>query len=213
MRQVVSLLTLFFGLISVCGPLHAAPILAFLIDGDTFTQPFRITNSSTAGETVLRFQLDLSPIPFVFDTVNGGSPFNGTIGTPFTPVSGSDTTTGLIGPVIVPDGSTLLDISFSHFASGESFLWRIDVDGNVANGGNPVTVNGDDLIGAIARIDFSDGQRLNGLIVAVPGNADAGQFLVTSVTKTVPEPTSLAVWCLGVAGFARTASRRMRPKS
>lgn len=213
MRQVVSLLTLFFGLFSVSGPLHAAPILAFLIDGDTFTQPFRITNSSTAGETVLRFQLDLSPIPFVFDTVNFGLPGNSTLATPFTPVTGSDTTTGLIGPVVVPDGSTLLDISFSHFAPGESFEWYIDVDGNVANGGIPLTVFGNDLIGAIVRIDFSDGQRQNGLIVAVPGNADAGQLLVQSITQTVPEPTSLAVWCLGVAGISRTASRRMRPKS
>lgn len=191
----------------------AAPMLSFIIDGDTFSQPYAITNSSTAGENVVRFQLDLSTVAgpaVVYDTVNGGVP-NSSGGVPFTPVGGDAALTGLVLPASVADGATLLDISFTDFNSSETFRWDIDVDFAVGS----VTVYGDNLIGATAIIDFSDGQRLTGILQAVPGNADAAQFTVTGITQTpneVPEPTTLVLWSV-MSGAGLAAWRRRRNAS
>lgn len=202
--------------IAVHSPIaNAAPMLSFIIDGDTFSQPFSITNSSTAGENVVRFQLDLSALNLAYDTVDLGPPGNGTAGVPFTPVGGTDALTGLVGPVVIADGSKLLDIFFNNFQPGETFSWDIDVDGDAASGGNPISVFGNDLIGAIALIDFSDGQRLTGILQAVPGNSDASQFTVTGITPTpvVPEPASLAIWSLVSATGAVVGWRRRKQQA
>lgn len=195
-KSLVAALLLF---VAVPGMAHATPSLSFLIDGDTFTQPFSITNTSTAGENVLRFQLDLATIPaggFCYDTVNGGV-CNTSGGVPFTPVGGTGTTTGLV-PTTVADGATLLDLSFTGFNAGETFSWDIDVDRASFS-----TVLGNEMIGATAIIDFSDGQRLTGTLQAVAGNSDASQFTVTGVTQTpsVPYPASLSLLALGVTAL------------
>jgi len=195
--------------LAISSTAHATPMLSFLIDGNTFTQPFSITNTSDAGELVTRFQLDISSTGMIYDTVTGGAPGNGTIGVPFTPVGSSGTTTGLVTPASVADGATLLDISFTDFNAGETFSWDIDVDGA---SGSPITVNGNDLIGATATIDFSDGQRLLGVLGAVSGNADASQFSVTGVTVTpsVPEPATVGLLGLALLGMVGTRRRLTR---
>ncbi len=187
---------------------YAVPVLDFIIDGNTFTQPFLIANSSTAGEKVTRFQLNLTGAfdsigrSIVFDTLDG-SPPNTTAGVPFTPTDGTDVTTALIGPVVVADGSSLLDISFSGFDPTEVFKWDIDIDCVGVMAGNCQTVTGEELIGATAWVDFSDGQRLTGILAAVAGNDDASEFTVTGVGQTpnIPEPTALALMGLGLAGL------------
>ena len=189
-----------FGLVLAVGTAQSAPVLSFLIDGNTFTQPFSISNSSTGGEFVTRFQLDLTPVSMIFDTATGGPPGNGTIGVPFTPVGGDAALTGLVagpGPV---DGASLLDIAFTGFDPGETFRWDIDVDGA---SGSPITVTGDMLIGALATIDFSDGQRLLGVLSAVAGDPDASQFVVTGITVTpsVPLPGTMALAGLALAAL------------
>ena len=187
----------------------ATPALFFLINGDTFTQPFSITNQSNANEFVTRFQLNIAPSGMVFDTVTGGPPNNGTIGVPFTPRGNSAITTGLVPTFGPADGSPLLDISFTDFNSGEVFQWDIDVDGA---SGQPITVTGDLLIGSLATIDFSNGERLFGVLSAVAGNPVASQFVVTGrgITPTLPEPGSLALAGLALlaAGVAHRGAKR-----
>jgi hypothetical protein len=184
---------------------QAIPALTFIIDGDTFTQPYLITNSSDAGEMIVRFQLSLAGTAYVFDPATGGPPGNGTVGTPFSAVGGTGATTGLIASADPVDGGTLLDKSFSDFNAGENFQWLIDVDPSdpLAN----ATVFGNSLIGAQIFIDFSDGQRLSGALFAVAGNPDASQFVATGLAPTprLPEPASLALvgLALGAGAFVR----------
>lgn len=188
---------------------QATPSLNFIIDGDTFNNPYAITNNSTAGETVLRFNLNLSSAltggPYCFDTVAGG-PCNPSPQSPtaFQPAGGTNITTGLTSPASVTDGSQVLDLFFNDFNAGETFRWNIDVDSATV-----VTTFGSDLIGASAFIDFSNGQRLFGSLLAVNGNPDAAQFTVTGVapTPSVPEPGTLALMAIAGLGFVRRKRR------
>jgi len=186
----------------------ATPSLFFLIDGDTFTQPFSITNNSDAGERVTRFQLNLGPASMVWDPVDLGAPGNGTAGTPFAPVGTDGVTTGLVATTGPADGATLLDLSFTGFDAGESFGWYLDIDGA---SGSPVTVPGNLLIGALATIDFSDGQRLLGVLSAVAGNDDASQFVVTGRTVTpVSLPGTLALVGLALGTLGMVGRKRVQ---
>lgn len=197
----------FVVLTSVSMAASATPILGFIIDGNTWTQGFSITNSSDGGEFVTRFQLDISTTNTCFDTVQNnvtnGNPcgFSGNGARAFGSLNGSNVTTGLVGFPVIADGTALLDLLFTDFNPGEIFSWAIDVDFN--NGAS--TVFGNQLFGALATIDFSDGQRLLGVLSAVPGNADASQFVVTGITSTpsdIPAPSTLALLGLCVAGLA-----------
>ena len=185
----------------------ATPALFFIIDGDTFFNPFSITNQSDAGERVTRFQLNIAPANMVFDTVDNGPPGNGTAGVPLTPRSGTEVTTGLVMPATVADGSAVMDISFTGFDALESFVWDIDVDGA---SGQPVSVFGNNLIGSLATIDFSNGERLFGVLSAVANREQASQFVVTGrgITPTLPEPGTLAL--AGLALLAVGAAQRKR---
>lgn len=193
--------------VAIAAPAQADGNLFFLIDGDTFTQPFSITNNSTAGESILGFGFNLAGTGVVFDPVDGGPPGNGTFGTPFTPQGGTDVTTGLVNPVSVIDGSTFFSMNFTNFGVGESFNWLLDVD--PADPLASATVLGSDLIGALVYVDFSNGLRGSGLIQAVTGNDDAGQLVITTFTPTpgIPEPSTWAVMILGF-GLAGAALRR-----
>jgi hypothetical protein len=196
------------GSMTIAAPAQADGNLFFLIDGDTFTQPFAITNNSTAGETILEFGFDLTGTGVVFDPVDFGAPGNGTLGTPFTPQGGSDATTGLVNPVNVVDGSTFFKMNFTDFGVGETFSWLLDVDPADPLAPSP-TIFGNNLIGALVYVDFSNGMRGSGFIEAVAGNDDAGQLVIRTFTPTpgIPEPSTWAIMISGF-GLAGTALRR-----
>ena len=197
--------------LSMASPASADGNLFFLMDGDTFTQPFAISNTSTAGESVLSFGFDLAGTGYVFDPVDLGPPGNGTAGTPFTPQGGSGITTGIVNPVNVVDGSTFFSMDFTDFTPGETFSWLLDID---PSGGGSPSVFGNNLIGASVYVDFSNGLRGSGLIEAVAGNSDAGQLRISTFTPTpprgVPEPATWAMMMLGfgVVGASMRANRR-----
>lgn len=203
--------TFLLGVVSACAlgwgqAASAAPALSFLIDGDTFLDPFSIENTSTAGESIVFFQIDLSPVPLYFDT----SDADFTSPRPFEPQGGSDVTTGMVNPVNVPDQSQVLSVSFTDFNAGETFAWRIDIDQTPTG---DESVWGDDMIDALIRIDFSNGQTILGALEAVAGNDDAAQF-VSRITIPTPPPGSTiptpAAAGMGIAMLAAAALRRRR---
>src|ERR1044072_2536125 len=130
--------------IVVTGTALATPALAnggltFIISGDTFSEPYSITNNSTAGEKVVGFGMSLIG-PFGFDTVNAG--FGIDASTPFAPSGGTDVTTGYTGAAAFGDGVTSIAFTFSGFDVGETFSWLIDVDQPTV-----ATVFGNELLG------------------------------------------------------------------
>lgn len=184
-------------------PAYANGGLTFLIDGDTFSLPFTITNTSTAGEKVTGFGISLIA-PFGFDTVNGGFGIDNS--TAFAPQGGTEVATGYTGPASFADGSTSIAFTFNNFDVGESFVWLIDVD-------NPAfaTVFGNQLIGSTGYADFSNGLRGLGVFEAVVGNDDAAQFVIKTLTPSpgVPEP---AAWAMMLGGFGIVGAAMRRRK-
>lgn len=193
-------------------PALAIPSLSFLIDGDTFSQPYSFTNTSDAGEMITAFSIDLSGTALVFDPVDGGAPGNGSGGTAFAATGGTDVTTGLTGSTVV-DGGTTLDILFNNFDAGETFSFLLDVDPADPNAPTP-TVLGNEMIGATAAINFSDGQQLTGIFAAVGGNPDAAAFTATGLAPIppvpLPAPALLTLSALGTLGAMSWRRRKAK---
>lgn len=197
----------------VSSVVSASPIVSFIIDGDTFSSPFSITNGSDAGELITRFQLDLTTTTnaICFDLATDDV-CNTSVGVSLDSANGTGASTGFSGGTVTDAvggvaANDFLDISFTDFNAGEVFSWDIDVDFFQAG----PSVFGDDLAGATALIDFSDGQRLTGILSLVAGNFDASAFEVVSITdiptSDVPEPGVFAIMILSLLAMRRLSKK------
>jgi hypothetical protein len=209
MKKILSI-ALFTAAAAAANLAQAVPSLSFLIAGDTFNTTFSFTNTSTTGEKIDRFVLNLATIssggPFCFDTVNGGpcnpdpqSP------TPFMAVNGTGITTGLTSPGVVADGASVLDLRFTDFNVGERFDWMIDVDS-----ASQLSIFGNDLIGATITAYFSNGLTAVGALYGVAGNSQAAALSIDALVPTtdVPEPGTLGL--MGLAGAALLYRRKQK---
>lgn len=156
--------------------------VVFRAEGDTFIQPFELTNNATDGELLQEFVLDLTPLGLVFDT-------DATFGKPFTAQpDGTGTDTGVLTGVQVPvlsANSQILTLTFTDFNPGETLLFVIDVDiAPLVVGGTPQDFSafGRDLIGAEVNFEFGPGNNSSPKTVSgtMVGDADifnASQFV------------------------------------
>ncbi|MCH2201614.1 MAG: inverse autotransporter beta domain-containing protein [Fuerstiella sp.] len=164
--------------------------LDFFIDGDTFSQPFSLSNAS-GGVRLTQLTLDISPSGNIWDTTDADP---GTAPTSFQPVGATDIDAGLLtvnGNSItagtnplqdgdgtelvgggVPDAQGILDLVFTDFDPGEVFSWDIDADSTP-----DASVFGNELIGSTITLNFENGSIVTGALEAVAGNSDASEFV------------------------------------
>ncbi len=172
--------------------------LGFLLNGDTTGIPFDLSNTSTTGINLSRFQWDIAAANLQFNTTGA----NGQV---FQASNNTDTTVGLTtvngtsNPYVVNNLATNLDLAFKDFNAPngvldtgedtngngvldagedlpETFSYLIDVD----RAGVPANVFGNEYIGSAITATFSSGQVLTGTMQAVANNALASQFVPTS---------------------------------
>jgi hypothetical protein len=181
----------------------------FTIDGDTYSDPWTISNNSTDGVLLESFVFDLRPIAtYCYDTglVSG---CRGSTGPNFSPVSG-DIETGFINAIVTNevgglDFNDFLQINFFDFGFGDTFSWSLDVDSSAS-----VSVYGNELIGSTVYAQMSDGNVYYGNLETIAGNSDASRFVISHVSDKqlkdiihdVPEPSTLAIFALGIMGLA-----------
>ena len=148
----------------------------FRAEGDTFVQPFELTNNAADGELLQQFVLDLTPLGLVFD-------IDAALGKPFTPqVDAAGNDTGAITGVQVPvlsSNNQILTLNFTDFMPGETLLFVIDVDLlPLIPGGTPrdFSAFGRDLIGANVSFSFGPGASSGPKQVAGTMVGDADVF-------------------------------------
>jgi hypothetical protein len=141
--------------------------LVFRAEGDTFVQPFMLTNLSTLGERIQTFVFDISSIDLKYDE-------NPTTGKPFTALNNSDIATGLLSSVVSNNDQTLT-LTFDDFDPGELLEFVIDID--LADG-TPASIFGDDLIGAEVTGDFSGSRSVAGSMIGDQNSVTASEFAV-----------------------------------
>ena len=150
--------------------------VSFRVEGDTFIQPFELTNNATDGQLLESFEFDLRPLDLVFDpSVATGQPFNA--------VNGSGALTGATS--VLSENNQVLTVNFTDFQPDETLQFVIDVDvAPLVLGGDPVDFStfGRDLIGADVQFNFGPGTSSGPSSVAgsLIGDADvfnASQFV------------------------------------
>ena len=159
-----------------------------------------IQNTSQAGFDLLTFDLDLSTVGVLYDTIEPGA------SSPFRPFFGDDVTTGLATvngtPIIpgtfplqdtnmnvladggVPDNSTMLNLTFTDFNPNEIFQYIVDTD-NVPDIAS--VPSGNETIGATVTATFTGGTTITGTLGADPLNPFGALFATQSGTPTPSE--------------------------
>ncbi len=145
--------------------------VSFVADGDTFVQPFVLTNNSRKGDLLNTFVFDLTSIGLEFDV----DPITGKA---FTPIGTSGATTGFQTATVSPDKKTLT-VTFNDFNPGESLRFVIDVD---IAGGTPASIFGNNLIGADVSFAFSNNKNVSGQMAGDPARVSASQFIIGANT-------------------------------
>ncbi|MCA9013373.1 MAG: hypothetical protein KDB01_26670, partial [Planctomycetaceae bacterium] len=139
----------------------------FRAEGDTFVQPFTLTNNSNKGELLQSFVFDVSQIGLQFDV-------DPTTGKPFTALNGSGALVGVTGTTLSADKKKLT-VNFSDFNPGETLQFVIDLD---LAGGIPASIFGNQVIGADVAFNFSGNKSVTGQMAGDPDSVSASQFLV-----------------------------------
>lgn len=144
--------------------------VVFRAEGDTFVQPFELTNNATDGELMESFEFDLRPLGLVFDpSVATGQPFNA--------VNNSGVDTGATS--VLSSNNQILTVNFTDFQPGETLQFVIDVDlAPLVPGGTPrdFSTFGRDLIGAAVQFRFGAGATSGAKVVAGKMIGDADVF-------------------------------------
>ncbi len=151
---------------NVIGAAEGANVL-FRADGDTFVQPFVLTNNATQGERLQTFVFDVSGLGLEFD-------IDPVTGKPFTPIGNTGVLTGFTGATLSAN-KQVLTATFTDFAPGETLRFLVDID---IAGGVPASIFGDDLIGADVNINFSGNKSVAGQMAGDPASIAASQFIV-----------------------------------
>ena len=222
-RQEVQLLRKSLGaaaasltIVTLAAQANAAPLAyEFIIGGSPDMPAMSLHNMSAPGAEITGFSITIGNIAFNYDMVwaegsliDSGAPISATLDTP-------DTS---------PDAIRSDVISFSGitgFDAGDKFFFRTDLDPDSVDGTadyrSVLTNNGGD--DAIISVDFLKDTTTVTLDIVVRGYIDDYKFVLNARggfqspqdpqdPSGIPEPTSMALFGLGLAGIGLMNRRR-----
>ena len=166
---------------------------------------FRLTNTSDTA-SITAFSLTIGDNNFHYDFVRSQSAFNDT---------GATLSFTLNDPDFINDhvGDGLIDYIFSGFDPGDAFQFEADVDPHV---GNVVQDYRNILFpNAVVTVSFSDGNSLSQSLapadIGLAGYRFGQTFAASQAPQpqaNLPEPCTLALFGLGLAGLGLAARRK-----